>query len=242
MTQQNAVHPLPVALVTGSSRGLGRALTISLVRLGWHVVIDARDAVRLTELVTQVESRHAVTAVPGDVRDPHHRQRLAAASAKAGGLDLLVNNASVLGPSPQPHLADYPLEMLEQVYAVNTLAPLALFQALLPQLARRGGRVVNVSSDAAVEPYPGWGGYGSAKAALDQLTAVLAVEHPNLRVYAFDPGDMATDLHQQAFPGEDISDRPAPETVVPALLRLVDEDLRSGRHRAAELLPAGADR
>ena len=174
--------------------------------------------------------------VPGDVRDPRHRLRLAAASAEAGGLDLLVNNASVLGPSPQPHLADYPIEVFEQVYAVNTLAPLALFQALLPQLARRGGRVVNVSSDAAVEPYPGWGGYGSAKAALDQLTAVLAVEHPNLRVYAFDPGDMATDLHQQVFPGEDISDRPSPEHVVPALLELAEGALPSGRYRAADLL------
>jgi NAD(P)-dependent dehydrogenase (short-subunit alcohol dehydrogenase family) len=236
MTQGNAVNPLPVALVTGGSRGLGRAFTISLVRHGWHVVIDARDPVRLTELVAQIEIPHAVTAVPGDVRDPRHRLRLAAAVAEAGGLDLLVNNASVLGPSPQPHLADYSLEVLEQVYAVNTLAPLALFQALLPQLARRGGRVVNVSSDAAVEPYPGWGGYGSAKAALDQLTAVLAVEHPNLRVYAFDPGDMATDLHQQAFRGEDISDRPSPEHVIPALLALAEGDLPSGRYRAADLL------
>jgi NAD(P)-dependent dehydrogenase (short-subunit alcohol dehydrogenase family) len=236
MTQRKAVHPLPVALVTGGSRGLGRAFTISLVRRGWHVVIDGRDPVRLTELVTRIENPHAVTAVPGDVRDSRHRLRLAAAATEMGDLDLLVNNASVLGPSPQPQLADYPLEVLEQVYAANTLAPLALFQALLPQLARRGGRVVNVSSDAAVEPYPGWGGYGSAKAALDQLTAVLAVEHANLRVYAFDPGDMATDLHQQAFPGEDISDRPAPERVVPALLALAEGDLPSGRYRAADLL------
>ncbi|OLE27481.1 MAG: short-chain dehydrogenase [Catenulispora sp. 13_1_20CM_3_70_7] len=212
MTQRKAVHPLPVALVTGGSRGLGRAFTISLVRRGWHVVIDGRDPVRLTELVTRIENPHAVTAVPGDVRDSRHRLRLAAAAAEMGGLDLLVNNASVLGPSPQPQLADYPLEVLEQVYAANTLAPLALFQALLPQLAR------------------------SAKAALDQLTAVLAVEHANLRVYAFDPGDMATDLHQQAFPGEDISDRPAPERVVPALLALAEGDLPSGRYRAADLL------
>ena len=235
MTQQNEVHSRPVAVVTGGSRGLGRAFTLSLVRRGWHVVIDARNPVRLTEMVAQLETPLAVTVVPGDVRDPRHRRRLATAAAEVGGLDLLVNNASVLGPSPQPRLADYPLEALEEVYAVNTLAPLALFQVLVPQLARRGGRVVNVSSDAAVQPYPGWGGYGSAKAALDQLTAVLAVEHPTLRVYAFDPGDMATDLHQQAFPGEDISDRPAPERVVPALLALVDADLPSGRYRAAEL-------
>lgn len=223
-------------MVTGGSRGLGQALTLSLVRRGWHVVIDARDPVRLTEMVTQIEIPQSVTAVPGDVRDPRHRLQLAAEAAAAGGLDLLVNNASMLGPSPQPQLADYPLEVLEEVYAVNTLAPLALFQVLLPQLARRGGRVVNISSDAAVEPYPGWGGYGSAKAALDQLTAVLAVEHPQLRVYAFDPGDMATDLHQLAFPGEDISDRPAPERVIPALLAIVESDLPSGRYRAAELM------
>lgn len=223
-------------MVTGGSRGLGQALTLSLVRRGWHVVIDARDPVRLTEMVAQIEIPQSVTAVPGDVRDPRHRLQLAAEAAAAGGLDLLVNNASMLGPSPQPQLADYPLEVLEEVYAVNTLAPLALFQVLLPQLARRGGRVVNISSDAAVEPYPGWGGYGSAKAALDQLTAVLAVEHPQLRVYAFDPGDMATDLHQLAFPGEDISDRPAPERVIPALLAIVESDLPSGRYRAAELM------
>ena len=234
--QQNEVHSRPVAVVTGGSRGLGRAFTLSLVRHGWHVVIDARDPVRLTEMIAQLETPLAMTVVPGDVRDPHHRRRLAAAAAEMGGLDLLVNNASVLGPSPQPHLADYPLAVLEEVYAVNTLAPLALFQVLVPQLARRGGRVINISSDAAVQPYPGWGGYGSAKAALDQLTAVLAVEHPTLRVYAFDPGDMATDLHQQAFPGEDISDRPAPERVVPALLALVEADLPSGRYRAAELM------
>jgi NAD(P)-dependent dehydrogenase (short-subunit alcohol dehydrogenase family) len=176
-----------------------------------------------------------VTAMPGDVADPAHRRKLANAVGDAGGLDLLVNNASVLGPSPQPQLADYPLEVLEQVYAVNTLAPLALFQMLLPQLGRRGGRVINVSSDAAVEPYPGWGGYGSAKAALDRLTAVLAVECPQLRIYSFDPGDMATDLHQQAFPGEDISDRPPPESVVPALVALAEGELPSGRYRATDL-------
>jgi len=224
-----------VALVTGGSRGLGRALSAELLRRGWRVVVDARDAARLDEAVAALPDPGSVTAVPGDVADPAHRDRLAAAIAGLGGLDLLVNNASVLGPSPQPRLADYPLAVLEQVYAVNTVAPLALAQLLLPQLERRGGRVVNVSSDAAAEAYQGWGGYGSSKAALDQLTAVLAAEHPGLRIYAFDPGDMNTDLHQQAFPGEDISDRASPESVVPALLRLVEGDLPSGRYRAAEL-------
>jgi NAD(P)-dependent dehydrogenase (short-subunit alcohol dehydrogenase family) len=236
MTRESAVQAARVAVVTGGSRGLGRALTVSLVRGGWHVVIDARDPVRLTEMVAEIGIPHAVTAIPGDVSNPHHRMQLAEAANAVNGVDLLVNNASVLGPSPQPCLAEYPLNVLEQVYAVNTLAPLALFQVLLPQLARRSGRVVNVSSDAAVEPYPGWGGYGSTKAALDQLTAVLAAEHPQLRIYAFDPGDMATDLHQQAFPGENISDRPSPDSVVPALLALAEADLPSGRYRAAELV------
>lgn len=224
-----------IALVTGASRGLGRALTVELVQRGWHVVVDARDEARLVSAVDQLRAPGAVTAVAGDVADPAHRRELAAAVDRAGGLDLLVNNASVLGPSPQPRLADYPLDVLEHVYAVNTVAPLGLLQLVLPHLERRAGRIVDVSSDAAVEAYEGWGGYGSAKAALDQLTAVLAAEHPHLRVYGFDPGDMATDLQQQAFPGEDVSDRAAPEAVVPALFRLIEDDLPSGRYRASDL-------
>jgi NAD(P)-dependent dehydrogenase (short-subunit alcohol dehydrogenase family) len=225
-----------VALVTGGSRGLGRALAAELLRRGWRIVVDGRDATHLAKAVAELPVPDAVTAVAGDVSDPAHRRALA--DAVAGGLDLLVNNASVLGPSPQPRLADYPLDVLEQVYAVNTLAPLGLLQLVLPYLEKRGGRIVDISSDAAVEPYEGWGGYGSAKAALDQLTAVLVVEHPKLRVYAFDPGDMATDLQQQAFPGEDISDRAAPETVVPALMELIAGDLPSGRYRASDLVAA----
>jgi NAD(P)-dependent dehydrogenase (short-subunit alcohol dehydrogenase family) len=221
-----------VALVTGASRGLGLALTTALVERGWHVVVDARDADRLASAVAGMP----VTAVPGDVADPEHRRRLAGAVAGAGGLDLLVNNASVLGPSPQPCLADYPLAELERVYAVNTVAPLALIQALLPQVRERTGRIVNISSDAAVQAYEGWGGYGSSKAALDQLTAVLAVEHPGLRVYSVDPGDMATDLQRQASPGQDLGGLPSPESVVPALLRLVEGDLPSGRYVAGELV------
>jgi NAD(P)-dependent dehydrogenase (short-subunit alcohol dehydrogenase family) len=158
-----------------------------------------------------------------------------AAVGRAGGLDVLVNNASRLGPSPQPMLRDYPLDELGRVYDTNVIAPLALIQLLTAPLAAAAGMIVNVSSDAAVEAYPGWGGYGSSKAALDQLTAVLAAEEPSLRCYAFDPGDMRTDMHQQAFPGEDISDRPEPETVIPALLRLIDERRPSGRYRASDL-------
>jgi NAD(P)-dependent dehydrogenase (short-subunit alcohol dehydrogenase family) len=231
-------EPRRVALVTGASRGLGRALAAELVRRGWHVVVDARDAAPLASAVDEMQAPDAVTAVAGDVSDPAHRRELADAVDKAGGLDLLINNASVLGPSPQPRLAEYPIDVLEQVYAVNTIAPIALLQLVLPQLEERGGRIVDVSSDAAVEAYGGWGGYGSAKAALDQLTAVLAVEHPTLRIYALDPGDMATDLQQLAFPGEDVSDRAAPESVVPAVMELVDGDLPSGRYRAADLAAA----
>jgi NAD(P)-dependent dehydrogenase (short-subunit alcohol dehydrogenase family) len=223
-----------VALVTGGSRGLGLALTRELTKRGWHVIVDARDAGRLSAAVGDLPAG-SVTAVPGDVADPDHRQALAREVADLGRLDLLVNNASILGPSPQPQLADYPLDVLERVYAVNTVAPLALLQLVLPHLEKSRGRVVSVSSDAAVEAYEGWGGYGSAKAALDHLTAVLAAEQLTLRIYSFDPGDMATELQQQAFPSEDISDRAAPETVVPALLRLVEDDLPSGRYRASDL-------
>ncbi len=224
-----------VALITGSSRGLGRALARTLAARGWTLVLDARGSPDLDGVARELAGWTRVVAVAGDVADPEHRAALAAAVDGLGDLDLLVNNASALGPSPMPALADFPLAELARVYEVNVLAPLGLIQLLLPALTRAGGRIVDVSSDAAVEPYPGWGGYGSAKAALDQLTAVLAAERPDLRVYGFDPGDMRTDLHQQAFPGEDISDRPEPETVVPALLRLVDGDLPSGRYRVADL-------
>jgi NAD(P)-dependent dehydrogenase (short-subunit alcohol dehydrogenase family) len=227
--------PTPVALVTGGSRGLGSALTTELARRGWHVVIDGRDAATLDAAVARLGTSGSITAIPGDVADPAHRQRLAEAVAVSGGLDVAVNNASVLGPSPQPRLADYPLDELAAVYAVNTLAPVALLQLLLPHLLERRGRIINLSSDAAVEAYEGWGGYGSSKAALDHITAIIAVEHPQLSVYAFDPGDMRTDMQQQAFPGEDISDRAAPETVVPALMRLITGELPSGRYRASEL-------
>ncbi|MGY1689297.1 SDR family NAD(P)-dependent oxidoreductase [Geodermatophilus sp. SYSU D01105] len=227
------------ALVTGASRGLGAALTQALARRGWRLVVDGRDPDRLAAAVAALPRPDLVTAVPGDVSDPSHRAALAAAVGDR--LDLLVSNASELGPTPLPRLADLPAAALERVLAVNTVAPLALLQAVLPALERAGGTVLHVSSDAAVEAYEGWGGYGASKAALDQLTAVLAVEHPALRVHAVDPGDMATDMHRAADP--DATGLPAPETVVPALLRLVDEDLPSGRYRVAELATtAGAGR
>ena len=229
----------PVALVTGASRGLGLALTSALVRRGWHVVVDARDGARLSAAVAALPFPSRVTALPGDVVDDDHRAALADAVAARGGLDLLVNNASVLGPSPLVPLARHPLPDLLEVYEVNALAPIALVQLLAPALEARSGRIVNLSSDAAVEAYEGWGGYGSAKAALDHASAVLAQEHPRLHVYAFDPGDMDTELHRLADPDADPTELPSPHSVVPALLRLVDGDLPSGRYRACDLaLPA----
>ena len=217
----------PTALVTGAGRGLGLALARSLLADGWRVVADARRAGHLAAALP------GAVIVPGDVTDPAHRDALAAAVGR-GRLDLLVNNASDLGPSPLPRLADVPLAAARRVYETNVLAPLALTQRLLPPLRASHGAVVNVSSDAAVEAYAGWGAYGSSKAALDQLTAVLAAEEPGLDVYAVDPGDMRTEMHQAAFPGEDISDRPAPEAVVPALLALIATRPPSGRVRAAD--------
>ncbi len=228
---------MPTALITGASRGLGRAIGTGLARRGWNIVADARTGRDLEAAAREFEAAGSalVATRVGDVADAAHRNDLRDLVGSFDGLDLLVNNASILGPSPLVPLAEHPLDSLEQVYAVNTFAPLALVQLLLGPLRRSDGRVLNLSSDAAVESYAGWGGYGSAKAALDHLSGVLAVELPDLRIYAVDPGDMATDLHQAAFPGEDISDRPAPETVVPALLRLVEGDLPSGRYRASDL-------
>jgi NAD(P)-dependent dehydrogenase (short-subunit alcohol dehydrogenase family) len=223
--------------VTGASSGLGRALTTALVARGWSVVVDARSPDALAEAARPWGD--AVTALVGDVTVDEHRQRLAEAARARGGAALLVANASDLGPSPLPHLSALPLDAFRRLLDVDVVAPLALLQLLLPQLEAHHGTVVNVSSDAAVEAYPGWGGYGAAKAALDQLTAVAAAEHPGLHVHAFDPGDMRTPMHQAAFPGEDIGDRPAPEEqAVPALLRLVEERLPSGRYRASDLLTA----
>ncbi len=220
---------MSVAIVTGASRGLGLALAHALGQRGWRVVADARGAAALEQAT---ESLTGVVAVPGDVTDAEHRSALMAAAGEP--IDVLVNNASLLGPSPQPALADYPLDELRRVYEANVVAPLALFQLARPRLAPQAA-ILNITSDAAVEPYEGWGGYGSSKAALDQLTAILAAEHLDLRVYAVDPGDMRTQMHQEAFPGEDISDRPPAEESVPGLLALIDGSLPSGRYRARDL-------
>jgi NAD(P)-dependent dehydrogenase (short-subunit alcohol dehydrogenase family) len=225
---------VPVGIVTGASRGLGLALARALAERGWRLVVDARGADALAAATGDLPG---VIAIPGDVADDVHRRRLI--EAAGDGIDLLVSNASVLGPSPQPALADYPLAELARVYEANVFAPLALAQLALPRLTP-GAAVVHVTSDAAVEPYEGWGGYGSSKAALEQLTAILAAEHPGLRIYAVDPGDMRTQLQQEAFPGEDISDRPPPEESVPGLVALIEGSFPSGRYQARHLAPVEA--
>ncbi|OBG99559.1 MULTISPECIES: SDR family oxidoreductase [unclassified Mycobacterium] len=227
-----------VAIVTGASRGFGKAVSAALLDRGWAVVADARRAVDLKAAAAELNSDRFIP-LPGDVTDASHREVLVAAATGAGPLGLLVNNASRLGPSPQPALADYSPDELRAVYEANVFAPLALIQAALPALAANAGTVINVTSDAAVEPYPGWGGYGSSKAALDHLSAILGAEVP-VAVYAFDPGDMRTEMHQAAFPGEDISDRAEPEAKVPALLRLLDARPPAGRYRAADSALSGA--
>ncbi len=229
---------MQVALVTGASRGLGLALARELAHRGWSLVLDARRADDLNREAAVLSQITEVVALPGDVADPEHRRALSDAVTRLGRLDLLVNNASTLGPSPLPPLSVYPLDQLEDVLRTNVVGPLGLVQELLPLLVRSDGTVVQLSSDAAVEAYPGWGGYGASKAALDQVTAVLAAETPELRCYAFDPGDMRTEMHQRAYPGEDISDRPEPSTVVPVLLRLLADAPPSGRYRAGELAVA----
>jgi NAD(P)-dependent dehydrogenase (short-subunit alcohol dehydrogenase family) len=223
------------ALITGASRGLGLALARSLAAEDWSLIIDARGAEDLEAARAELADLTSVAAIPGDIRNEEHRRALAGAARDAGGLDALVNNASILGPSPQPALLDYPLDALEEVYRANTLAPLALIQAVRSEL-KPGARIINVTSDAAVEPYEGWGGYGSSKAALEQLSNILAAENPDLRVYRVDPGDMRTRMQQEAFPGEDISDRPLPEESVPGLLGLLRGDLPSGRYEARVLI------
>jgi NAD(P)-dependent dehydrogenase (short-subunit alcohol dehydrogenase family) len=223
---------MPLAIITGASRGLGLALARELAANQYALVIDGRNANDLQTAARELGRLTEVSAIPGDVADAGHRHELIAAAGDT--IDVLVNNASVLGPSPQPSLAEYPLAELERVYAVNLFAPLRLAQLALPRLTA-GATIINITSDAAIEPYEGWGGYGSSKAALEQLTAILAAEQPSLRIYAVDPGDMRTRMHQQAFPGEDISDRPPPEDSVPGLLTLIEGGLDSGRYRAKDV-------
>jgi NAD(P)-dependent dehydrogenase (short-subunit alcohol dehydrogenase family) len=235
----------PLAIVTGASRGLGRALAGALAAAGYDLIVDARDGVALEAAAAAIRAehdlpRHAIRVLPGDISDAVHRAELADAAEQAGGATILINNAGTLGPSPLPALADFRIADLRAAFDVNVIAPIALTQLLLPSLRERGGAVLNVTSDAAVEAYAGWGGYGAAKAALEQASHILAAEEPAVRVWWVDPGDMRTQMHQEAFPGEDISDRPLPEAITPGLVRLVTERMPSGRYRAADLSP-GAD-
>lgn len=225
------------ALITGASRGLGLALARRLAEDGWNLITDARGGEDLEAARAELVRLTKVVAVSGDVTDPKHREALAREAHALGGLDVLVNNASILGPSPQPNLLDYPLDVLEEVYRTNTIAPIALIQSVKDEL-KPGSIILNVTSDAAREPYDGWGGYGSSKAALEQVSNILGAENPNLRVYAVDPGDMRTRMHQDAFPDEDISDRPLPEESVPGLMELLTGDLPSGRYQVSELTRA----
>ena len=222
------------ALITGATRGLGLALARGLAARGWNLILTARDADRLRTVRNELAEITHVAALAGDVIDPAHRESLAILARGHAGLDAIINNAGALGPSPQPRLLDYPLEALVEVFLANVLAPLAIIQELRAEL-KPNARIINVTSDAAVNAYPGWGGYGASKAALEQLTSVLAVEQPDVRIYAVDPGDMRTDMHQAAYPGEDISDRPLPETKVPAFVAVLEGDLPSGRYVASEL-------
>jgi NAD(P)-dependent dehydrogenase (short-subunit alcohol dehydrogenase family) len=234
---------MPVALITGASRGLGAALARRLAEDGWQLVLDARGGDALAAVLESLPSRPQewCHAVGGDVSDPHHRRTLIEMATRLGGLDALVNNASILGPSPQPTLASYPPDVLRSVFDINVVAPLALAAEALPLLRQStlpgGGRIVNITSDAGVEAYEGWGGYGASKAALEHASRVLAIEEPTVRVFVVDPGDMRTQMHQEAFPGEDISDRPSPEASVPGIVRLLTDDssFASGRFVAREV-------
>ena len=232
MTKQSEER---TALITGASRGLGLALARALAGRGWRLIIDARGVDALEAAAAELSERTEVTAIAGDVGDGVHRRALAVAARAAGRLDAVVNNASILGPSPLPQLLDFPLAALTELYHVNVLAPLGVVQAVQDSL-RPDARIINVTSDAGAEAYAGWGGYGSSKAALEQLSAVLAAENPQWRVYWVDPGDMRTQMHQEAFPGEDIGDRPLPEASVPGFLTLLEGNVPAGRYRAQALV------
>jgi NAD(P)-dependent dehydrogenase (short-subunit alcohol dehydrogenase family) len=228
------------ALLTGASRGLGLALARGLAGRRWNLIITARDPERLRIVRDELARKTHVAAIAGDIADPLHRESLAVLARGHAGLDALINNASSLGAAPLPPLLQYPLDTLGQVFMTNTVAQLGLIQAVQNDL-KPGARIINVTSDAAVNAYPGWGGYGASKAALEQLSSVLAAENPSLKIYWVDPGDLRTDMHQAAYPGEDISDRPLPEVRVPAFVTLLEGDLPSGRYSAAELGPVAVE-
>jgi NAD(P)-dependent dehydrogenase (short-subunit alcohol dehydrogenase family) len=223
------------ALITGASRGLGLALARQLAAEGWQLIIDARGKTALEKAWEELSQLTSIVAIRGDISDELHRKALAEEALRLGGLDAIINNASFLGPSPQPDLLHYPIEIIDQVYQTNVIAPLAIIQNLYKTL-KPEACIMNVTSDAAVEPYAGWGGYGSSKAALEHMSNILAKENPDLRVYLVDPGDMRTQMQQEAFPDEDISDKPLPAEIVPALINLIGSRQVSGRYKARQLM------
>lgn len=225
------------ALITGASKGLGLALARALAKRGWNLIVTARDDTQLQAARDELAELTHVAAIPGDVSDATHRADLAVLARGHSGLDALINNAGALGPSPQPELLEYPLDVLDHVLRTNVTSPLGVIQALRNEL-KPGARVVNVTSDAGINAYAGWGGYGASKAALEHMSAILSAENPDLKVYWVDPGDMRTDMHQAAYPEEDISDRPLPEARVPGFITLLETDLPSGRYVASEIAPA----
>ena len=238
MTKQSATER--TALVTGASKGLGLALARGLAQRGWNLILTARDDMRLRQVRDELAQKTHVAAIAGDVNDESHRAALATLARGHSGLDLIINNAGALGPSPLPSLLDHALDELALIFASNVIAPLGIIQRVRSEL-KPGARIINVSSDAAVNAYPGWGGYGASKAALELASAVLAVENPDLRIYWVDPGDMRTDMHQAAYPGEDISDRPLPEARVPGFIALIESDLPSGRYSIPDITPAALE-
>ncbi|TMK21861.1 MAG: SDR family oxidoreductase [Actinobacteria bacterium] len=227
----------PVAVVTGASQGLGLALAKALSDEGWWLIVDARDGRRLQAAVARLPEDRIVVTVPGDVADAAHREAIARAATALGPVSLVINNASTLGASPLPRLDRIDPATFARIFAVNVIAPVALVQALVDDLAP-GATIINVTSDAGVEAYEGWGGYGASKAALEHASHVLAAERPDLRVLIVDPGDMRTQMHQDAFPGEDISDRPEPSAAVPGFLELIHGTQPSGRYQARSLANA----
>ena len=224
----------PTALITGASRGLGLALASSLAHDGWALVVDARHPGDLATATASLATGHQVIPIAGDITDEAHRADLAVAAQSLGGLDLLVLNAGTLGPSPLPPVSRLHLGDLRSTLETNLVAQLGVIQALLPHL-RSGATLVAITSDAAVEPYEGWGAYGAAKAGFEQLAAVLGSERPDLRILRVDPGDMRTQMHQDAFPGEDISDRPLAEASVPGLRALIERHYPSGRYQVSDV-------
>ena len=222
------------ALITGASRGLGLELARALAKKGWQLIINGRNPKALYEVQKELSKLTTVDAISGDVIDEIHLLQFPERIALLGDLDLVINNASTLGISPQPHLLDYPIEVVHTIFHTNVIAPLSLLQKIKPHL-KTDALIINISSDAAVNAYEGWGGYSASKAALDHLTAILAKENPQWKIYAVDPGDMRTQMHQEAFPGEDISNRPLPIEKVPGFIRLIEGDFESGRYLADQI-------